>query len=379
MRTRTVLLPSLLLLTACTVGPSGPQAQDTSPIRIGYLGPLTGDAASYGSDTLNAVRMKVEEVNATGGVNGRRVELIAEDSRCNGADAASAAQKLVNIDKVVGVVGGQCSSETLAAAPIAEAAQVVLISPVSSSPAITDAGDFIFRTHPSDAHKGRALAAYIAEQAYESVALLTENTDYTIGLRDAIVTSLGEGKVIFNEVVDPGTKDFRSLMTRLKGVDFSVFLPNGQSDAVIAAMIQQFREAGFTQPAVSQDVADSATLGQIAKEAVEGMRLINTSSTLGEGGPDSFASRFRAQHGEPQSNLSFATLAYDAAGVLLETIGKVGTDGPKVRDALYALPSYKGAAGEFHFDRSGDSVGIGYALKEFKDGKIVELKAIPVN
>lgn len=361
-----------LSLTACAAGPQ-------SPIKLGYIGPLTGDAASYGIDTVNAVRMKVEEVNAVGGVAGREVVLIAEDGRCNGADAASAAQKLVNVDKVVAIVGGQCSSETLAASSIVEAAQVVLLSPVSSSPAVADAGDFTFRVMPSDAHKAVATAKYLEREGFTKLALLSENTDYATGLRDALVTALGEDKVVFNETVDPGTKDFRTLMTRLQESEFDAFFLNAQSDAVAAAMVQQFREAGFTEPVVSQDVADSANLGKIAPEAVEGMRMINTSNTLGEGGPDSFAARFQSKHGPAQSAQSFATLAYDAAGVLLEAIGIVGTDGSAIRDYLYGIGSYEGAAGAFSFDEKGEVEGIGYALKEFRNGEIVELEAIALD
>src|SRR3989344_7071473 len=102
------LLPLALLpltLTACAPAEEG----TNEPIKMGYLGPLTGEAASYGIDTLNGTKFAVDEINAAGGINGRMIELVAEDGKCTGADAASAAQKLVNIDKVVAIVGGQCS------------------------------------------------------------------------------------------------------------------------------------------------------------------------------------------------------------------------------------------------------------------------------
>lgn len=360
-----------LALSACT--PAG-----SSTIKIGFIGPLTGDAASYGTDTLNAMKMKVDEVNAAGGINGKQVEIVAEDGRCNGSDSTAAAQKLVTIDKVVAINGGQCSSETLAAAAVTNPAQVVTISGVSSSPDVTNAGDFVFRTMPSDAYKGKAIAAYIKNQHWTKIAILTENTDYAVGIRNVIVDAMGADNVVFNETVEQGTKDFRTLVTRMKDLKFDVFIPDAQSDAVMAAMMQQFRDQGLTQPAVSQDVADSATLGQIAKTAVEGIVFINTSSKLGEGGTDSFATRYRAKYAEPQANLSFATLSYDATGILIDAMKNGATDGPAIRDYMYGLKEYDGAAGKFHFDKNGDVVGIGYALKQFKDGKIVEVQAIPL-
>ncbi|OGJ57541.1 hypothetical protein A2881_03795 [Candidatus Peribacteria bacterium RIFCSPHIGHO2_01_FULL_55_13] len=357
-----------MALAACSAG-----GGDT--IKLGFIGPLTGDAASYGADTLHGMQIAVDEINAAGGIGGKQIEIIAEDGKCTGADAATAAQKLMNIDKVVAIIGGQCSGETLAAAPIAEMAKVVMISPVSTSPDVTEAGEFIFRNSPSDALKTKAMAKVFAEKNYAKIAIISENTDYATALRDSLVAAVGTDAMVFNETSEPGTKDFRSLMTRLEDAEFDVFVPNGQSDAFIAAAMQQYREAGFTAPAFSQDVADSANLGQIAGEAVEGMELINTSSKLGDTGPDSFAVHFRAKHGEPQSNLSFATLSYDATNLLAKVIGEVGTDGTAVRDAVAKI-TYEGAAGTFSFDANGDVVGIGYVLKKFEGGKIVELNTV---
>ncbi|MEK7137786.1 MAG: ABC transporter substrate-binding protein [Patescibacteria group bacterium] len=374
MKRSLALLATLSIIAACA--PVTPEGGDTGPLKIGFIGPLTGDAASYGSDTINGMRIAVAEINAAGGVNGAQIEIIPEDGRCNGADAASAAQKLTSVDKVAAIIGGQCSGETLAAAPILEAAKIPLISPVSSSPDVTDAGTFVFRVYPSDALKTKVMKNVFDEKGYANVAILSENTDYATGLRDALVSDVGSDNVTFNETTEPGTKDFRTILTRLQDVEFDVFVPNGQTDAFIGAAMQQYRDLGFEQPAFSQDVADSKTLGEIAGEAVEGMELINTSSELGEGGTDSFANRFRATYGEPQSNLSFATLSYDATRLLAKVIGEVGRDGTAVRDALLAMPSYKGAAGSFHFDENGDVVGIGYALKRFENGVPVEVSKV---
>ncbi len=359
-----------LALAACNSG--------SSTIKIGYVGPLTGDAASYGSDTLNAVTMHIDEINAAGGINGKQIQLIAEDGRCNGADSASAAQKLVNVDKVVAILGGQCSSETLAIAPITEAAKIILFSAVSSSPDVTTAGDFVFRDYPSDAYKGKVLAKLMSDQKLTKIAILSENTDFCQGIRSKTKENLASGSLlVFDEVVDPGTKDFRTLVTRLKDLKFDALVINGQSDAFNGALAKQAREQGLTQKFFGTDTADSATMVTVAgKEALEGMEFINTSSTLGEGGADSFAAKFRAKYGEPKSNMSYATLTYDGAGVVAEAIGKVGTDSTAIRDYLYSLTGYAGAAGTFHFDKNGDVVGIGYGVKTFQDGKIVELKQV---
>ncbi|MDO8648571.1 MAG: ABC transporter substrate-binding protein [Candidatus Peregrinibacteria bacterium] len=371
---RTLALGSLLALalTAC-------QPSQEDPIKIGYLGPLTGDFASAGADTVNAAKMAVEEVNAAGGVNGRMVILIAEDARCTGSDAANAAQKLVTVDKVVGIIGGVCSSETLAAGAIADPAKVVEISPTSSSPEITAAGDFIFRNYPSDALKGIALGKFLQNAKFTKLAVISENTDFCQGIRSSVKDNLPEGTtVVFDEVVDAGTKDYRTLMTRLKNLDFDVFLANGQSDATVAEMAKQMRELGMTQQIVGTDTADSVTLLTLAPDAVEGLKPLSVPSLSEEGTGKQFADQFRAKHGEPQFGMFFAALSYDATKLLLETIGKVGTDGEKIRDALYAHEGYEGVAGKFSFDGNGDVEGIPFAMKEFKGGKLVQSELIPL-
>jgi branched-chain amino acid transport system substrate-binding protein len=357
---------AIALLASC--------APTKEPIKIGYIGPLTGEAASYGADTLNGTKLAIEEINAAGGINGREVVLIAEDGRCTGADAASAAQKLVNIDGVIAIIGGQCSGETLAAAPIAEAGQVVMISPVSSSPDVTEAGDFIFRDYPSDALKTKAMATYLAKEGFAKMAMMTENTDFATAFRNALTADLGEEHIVFNEVVEPGTKDFRTLITRLKATDFDIFFPNAQSDAVMAAMMQQLREQDLTQTAITHDVGDSATLGEIATEAVEGLLVIAVPSA-GEDG--SFGATYKEKFGEAQATMSFAAHAYDAMNVLAKVMETAGTTGTAIRDGLYALQGHTGIVGTFHFDENGDVVGIPYALKTFQNGKIVTLESIP--
>lgn len=369
---RSLALVSLLSLTlaACQTTGGG-----TGPIKIGYLGPLTGDAASYGVDTLNGAKMKAEEINAAGGIKGRMIELVAEDGKCAGAEAANAAQKLVNVDKVIAIVGGQCSGETLAAAPIAEAGKVVMVSPISSSPDVTTAGEYIFRDYPSDALKTKVMAKYLADEGITKVAVISENTDFATAFRDSLKGSLPAGTLVFDEVVEPGTKDFRTLMTRLKSANFEMFFPNAQSDAVLGAMVQQMRDAGMTQQMITHDVGDSLTLLDLAKDAVEGMYVINV-PTAGLG--TEFETSFTAKYGKPQANIAFAAHAYDALGVIAKAVEAGATDGTTMRDWLSSMAEYSGVVGAFHFDENGDVVGIPYGLKQFDKGKIVKLKDLPL-
>ncbi|MEK7185690.1 MAG: ABC transporter substrate-binding protein, partial [Patescibacteria group bacterium] len=164
-------------ITAFT-NPSGAPVSETGPIKIGFIGPLSGDAAVYGETEKNAVEIALEEINQSGELK-RRLEVIYEDGKCSGKDAVTAAQKMINIDKVSIIFGGVCSSETLGLAPVVESNKVVLFSAFSSSPLISQSGDYVFRKSPSDSDFGKADAELIASQGIKRVAMISENSDYS--------------------------------------------------------------------------------------------------------------------------------------------------------------------------------------------------------
>lgn len=363
-RSSAVILLLGILLSSCQYSTKN---ADDETVKIGYIGPLTGDAVSYGTDTLSGVRLKVEEVNAQGGIRGKRIELLAEDGRCSGTEAASAARKLIEVDHVQAIIGGQCSAETLAAAPLAEEAGIVLLSPISSSPDITHAGRFVFRMVPSDAYIGAAFARYFASQRHRSIAIIGEQTDFTDGVRSAIRSHAASGSIVFDETADQGTKDYRALLTRLKNAEFDAFIPNVQSDASAQALIAQFRELGFNQPIVGQYVLDSATLGSAIAEAIEGTAVITTPD-FGSG--TVFADRYRSRFGSASQTLAWAAMAYDAAGILFAAMEQAGADDEAIGDVLLAMPSFEGVIGTVLFDENGDIAGVPYAVKVFENGEV---------
>ena len=369
MKKSLVLTGFALLLTACGTPPA------EEPIKVGYVGPITGDAASYGVDMMNGVKLKVDEINAAGGVGGRMVDLIVEDGRCTGADAASAAQKLIHVDKVAAIIGGVCSSETLAMAPIAEPAEIIVLSPGSTSPDITTAGEYVFRDIPSDALGSVALKRAMEKRGLTRIAILSENTDFAVGWRDSVAAQFGEENVVFSETFDPGVKDHRTVLTRLQDEEFDVLFANGQTVPTTASIIQQFRELGFTQQIVSHSGAESPQIVDIAGDAAEGVLFV-TQPSLGEG--SEMIARFRTVYGEPQQSTAFVSLAYDAAGVLLDAVEAVGIDGPAIRD-YFKYVSYEGVVGTISFDENGDVKGVPFALRGIGSGTIVDVENVSVD
>lgn len=366
---------TLVLLTLSACSPAAPE--ETGPIKIGFIGPLTGGIASIGTVMRNAAAMRVKEINDAGGINGRPIELVIEDGKCTGTDAASAAQKLVSVDTVVAIHGGECSGETLAAAPITEAAGIVLLSPISSSPDVSQAGDFVFRNYPSDALKTVAMARYFKDKGHKKIAVISENTDFCMAFVDSLKQEVGtDVEIIFNEVVEPETKDFRSLMTRLKDQEFDIFFSNANLATSMGLMVQQFREQGFTQPILSHDVGEVPEIVQIAGKNAEGFMVINLPEI---GAETPFGKKYTAAYGKPESAMAFAAHSYDAISLLAQAIEEVGTDGEAMRDYFNAMGSYSGEAGTFRFDENGDALGYNYALRQIKDGVFVTVEPIAVD
>ena len=232
-RSLTILALSAFLLASCDVG------GDHDPVKIGLITPLTGEVASIGADVLHGAEIMLEEINSAGGINGREIKLIAEDGRCAGADAAAAAQKLINVDQVVAIHGAGCSSESLAAYPIAEAAQVVIVSPSSSSPDLTHASDFFFRTYPSDDLKTTAMTQYFKENEFEKVAIISENTDFCEAFRASLKRKIGEDNFVF-EIGSKLTNNGPGVLEDLEDVECFIEVPQNHYPFQIINKISNF-------------------------------------------------------------------------------------------------------------------------------------------
>lgn len=353
----------LLFLSACSEAPA-------ETIRIGYLGPLSGNAAAYGVDILNGIRMAVDQVNLQGGIDGQKIEFIAEDGGCSNAVATTAMQKLITIDHVVAVIGGVCNPETLAAAPLAEVAKIILVSPLSSDASITTAGRYIFRMTPSDSVKGKAIGAYIKNAGLQKIAIITENTNFPQIIRESLKTHLPEGvEIVFDEVTPADTKNFRALFQTLQKTDFDVFIANGQTDTTVAEMAKQLRALGMKQQIIGADPADSATLGEFAPDAVEGMKVLSL-PVLDESVPavKDFADLFRRRYETPRQSLYLAALGFDTALVTFDALR--GGPSTTAHDRLNTLKPHTGLTGTFQFDDNGDAIGLAFGIKTFESGEL---------
>lgn len=350
MLTRSLLLTlrSLLgagLLTAALT------AQET--IRIGEFASLTGKEAVFGQNAHKGTLLAIEEINATGGVLGRKLELITEDDQSKPGEAATVVKKLISRDKVVAVLGEITSGRTLEAAPIAQNAKIPLISPGATNVSVTQKGNYIFRVCFIDDFQGTVMAKFAANSLkLKRVAILTAvSSAQSVGLAKHFTESFTAtgGTVVLEQKYGDGDKDFRAQLTAVKASGAEgIFVPGYYAEA--ALICKQARELGLTVPLLGVDGWESPELIQIGGAAVEGCYFSTHYSPENQSpAVVAFNTRFKQRWGIDTNALS--ALGYDSAMVLADAIRRAGTtEGPKLRDALAATKDFAGATGRITFD-----------------------------
>ena len=350
------------------------------PIKIGFMGPLSGDAAVYGEPYRNMVELAINEINAAGGVNGAQLVPIYEDAKCNGKDATAAAQKLVNVDGVKVIIGPFCSGESLAAIPVAEAGQVALLSPGASSPDLTGKSRFFSRNYPSDATQGKVLAeaAYNLKK-WKNVVMIQEQTDYALGIYNAFSSNFEKlgGKKVAKEEFPTTATDFRSMLTKLKALKPDALLVDAQTPANAERILKQLKDLKWAPNLIVNDAISGDP------KTIETNKVILEGALAAEFGIDPTNTKFqsamaayKAKYGVDAPYQSYAQTEYDAVYIVRDALMAIGNDGAKIADWLKGVTNWQGASGSVTIGADGDRVG-GHVLKVIKDGK-VELYAMPV-
>lgn len=345
----------------------------TGPIKIGFIGPLTGDAAGIGENVKLAVELARDEINAAGGINNRQVEVIFEDGQCDAKAAANAGNKLINVDKVFAIIGGLCSSETLAVAPIAEPAKVLLVSAASTNPTITQAGDFVFRFVPSDSFQGKFAAEHIVNTlGKKKVGILYCLSDWCVGINEVFKSRLSEigGEVVVEEGYQQDARDLRTQLTKIKSANSEIVYFVGYTEASIVGL-KQAKELGLKAQIFGADAWDDPKIPEEAGPAAEGATY---SITANRELPQTFVDEMNKRAAGGSELNTYSPRAYDVMKALAGIIGRVGTDVEKVKTELYALKDYQGVADVYTLDSNGDVTAANFTIKKFESGKAMEVK-----
>lgn len=349
MKTVIGLVVLVLVLWGISSWVGGPSVK--GPIKIGFTGPLTGDAAAYGEPARNITAMAVAEINTAGGINGRQIEVVYEDGKCNGKDASSAAQKLVNVDKVQVIIGGFCSSESLASVPIAEAAKVAMISPGSSSPDLTGKSAYFVRNYPADTAQGKVLAEAAIARGWKKVAFLQEQTDYALGVFKAFSSRFAElGGTVVKEEFPTATSDLRSMIAKLKAEKPDALFIDTQTPAVAEKGLKQFQESKWKVPLLVNDVVpgNPATVTAYSK-TLEGALTAEFGTDPANVKFASLISNYKAKYGSDMPYQSYGQTEYDAVYLVRDALLAVGDNGEKIATWLRTVKDWGRGVRQDHY------------------------------
>lgn len=351
---------------------------DRSTIKIGYFGDLSGPTFNFGESAKHGVLLAAAEINQTGGINGRKIDIVIEDDQGSPERAATVVNKLVHLDKVVALIAGGASGSSLAAGPTAQAAQVPMISPSSTNPAVTQIGDYIFRACFIDAFQGDVMARFAVNtlKAKKAAIMLDYNSPYSRDLTEFFelsFTKLG-GQVVSKQSYTQGDADFKGQLSSIKATEPDViYLPGYYGD--IAIIAKQARQLNLTQPLLGGDGWDAPELWQLAGDSINGSYISNHYSVEDPSpATQKFAQDYRLQSGNLTPD-AHAALAYDAMRFLAEAIGRAGTEGPKLRGALAETKNFPGITGVISMDKDRNAVKPASVLK-LQDGRYIYQETI---
>lgn len=357
------------------VGCGGSGSGDAEVIKIGLATPLTGASAQDGKSIQNGVNLAVKQINDAGGIDGKTVEVVAEDDKGDSSEAATVANKIAQDNDILAIVGHFNSSCTLAAAPIYNQAGIVSISPGSSSEAVSDAGEYTFRTITTDAVQGKYLAEWcVNELGYKNVAILYENDDYGLGLADVAereTAALG-AKTVVKEAYEVNQTDYSTVLTKVASSGADVLIIGGLYNET-ALIAKQLKDNGLEGlPIMGVDAIYSDALIDLGGEAVNGIKLTAYFSDSSESEvTQNFISDYQDEYSEAPG--TYAAYAYDATKIILEAIAEAGTDRAAIRDYIAGIEGFEGSTGTASFDENGDVIKEPLKM-EIIDGKFTVIE-----
>ncbi len=357
-----------LVLVALALASGSALASDPAlkgPIKIGLMAPITGSYASEGQEMKQVLDLLAEELNAKGGIQGQKVEVITQDDGSEAKTSALAAQRLVT-QGVVAVVGTYGSSVTEPSQSIFNESRIIQIANGSTAVRLTEKGlRYFFRTCPRDDEQGKVAAQTIQKLGVKQLAILHDNSTYAKGLADETKALLKDVNVVFFDAITPKEQDYTTILTKLKAAqpDF-VFFTGYYGEAGL--LLKQRKEMGWNVPFMGGDATNNPDLVKIAgKEAAAGFYFLTPPlpKDLPNEEAKSFVASFTNKYGAAPNSI-YSLLAGDGFRVLVQAIDQTkSTDPDKLNDFLKkTLKDFPGLTGKISFNEKGDRVGEVYRV-----------------
>ncbi|NPU85063.1 MAG: ABC transporter substrate-binding protein [Syntrophaceae bacterium] len=348
-------------------------AQDT--IRIGAAFALTGSIAVYGEGFRKCVDLAVDEINAKGGIKGKKIQIVYEDNKSTPKDCVTAVRKLITVDKVPVLFGPAGSSNFMAAAPVAQESKAVMVSAQGTAEKLTQAGPFIFRIIPSNAKQGQRLAKLAFDMGYKKLPVMYVNNDWGLDLKDGFVESFKKMGGVVTDIIpfDEKKTDYRTELLRVN---------RGNPAAIVnltyinegAVQFKQAYEMGIKTQWLCGSAARAPKMVELAGKAAEG--VIGTYPSVPQDTKQykAFKDAYRKKYGDDKIPI-FGDYNYDMVYLVAKAIEKGGYTAEGIRKALPAVAKgYKGVTGDKTFDAKRGMLNADMGLWTVKDGKIIDYK-----
>jgi branched-chain amino acid transport system substrate-binding protein len=348
----------LLLAFFCLIIVSlGSQCQNSGEqdIKFGAILTMSGESGIWGKNTQMGADLAVDEINAKGGILGKKIKIIYEDSKGVPNEAVNGVNKLINVDKVPVIIGDVTSSNILAIAPICEKNKVILLN-FGVSADITNAGNYIFRNWNSSTSDAKFTSSY-ALKNYKKFVVLYQNEPYGVSSKDAFVSELqkGNANIVYTGTFDKGQTDFKTLLNSFKALDYdAVYIASYYQEAL--NILKQMKELNVQPKAVlGTSEWEESTLTDFIKNNFPDKVFYGYPMPPDPEIPirKHFVEAYTKKYSKQPEILS--DNGYDAILMLQYGIEKAGSFDPtKIADALYTLKDFQGASGLMSFDKNGD-------------------------
>ncbi|CAH2215314.1 ABC transporter substrate-binding protein [Tepidibacter aestuarii] len=376
-----VSMLSSLFLAGCSVKETEEEAQnvDENVITIGVFEPMTGASAAGGEMTVEGIKLANEMF---GEILGKEVKLKIVDNKSDKVEAANAASRLIEKNKVSAIIGSYGSSLSMAAGDLVKSAKVPAVGCSPTNPLVTLNNDYYFRVCFIDPFQGTVMANYAFNELKAKKAAIIQDVtqDYSVGLSKYFVDSFKELTGDENSIVgmtsyNTGDQDFTAQLTNIKQTNPDViFAPGNYGES--ALLIKQARSLGIDVPILGGDTWEAPEFIDIGKEAVEG--AVFSTHFTSEAAVTDLSKQFMDAYKEKYNKEpnTFAALGFDDYLVILDSIKRAGSSDPqKIRDAIAETKDFEGATGYITLDENGDAVKSAI-IKKVQDGKFNYLDTI---
>jgi ABC-type branched-subunit amino acid transport system substrate-binding protein len=374
----TVIFAAVALTTAAcgssaSSGSSGGQGGQGA-ILIGVPVPLSGEYASAGTDILHGAQLAAKDINAKGGVNGKKIQIVSQDDACQASTGSQAAQKLIS-QGIVAAAGGYCSTAAFPELQAFHRMGIPYVMDASTNPQLTEQHFAeAFRTIGRDDEQGPIAASFITGFLHgKRVAVGNDNSTYAKGLADATVSALQQdgAQVVFNNALTPGQSDYTSFLTKIGQAKPDVFYYTGYYPE-FGLLLKEAKQLGLKFTMMGGDANNDPTLIKTAGSAASGAMMTTAPLAQFLGSAKSYVDAYQSAYGSSPG--PYSSYEYDAVGVVAQAIRNAHSTTPSKITAGLKSISYRGITGDFHFDSVGDRKPANYIIITVKGDSFAPYK-----